>query len=43
MTSLVLPLTHIISLFLMILMATSWFPFRVSLALTTLLNTPCPV
>ena len=34
---------HIISLFLMILMATSWFAFNVSLALTTLLNTPCPV
>lgn len=35
--------THIISLFLMILMATSLLALRVSLARTTLLNTPCPV
>ena len=34
---------YIISLFLMILMATSMFPLSESLARTTLLNTPCPV
>ena len=38
-----LPFPHIISLFLMILMATSMFPLSESLARTTLLNTPCPV
>ena len=37
------PFPHIISLFLMILIATSMFPLSESLARTTLLNTPCPV